>query len=174
MIGKVTSYSFVMIFLTFFFAASLVITGCNTSTRESVLEQNKRLVLNMNDEFWNKGNLDRMDEFYSPDFVLHFLPDGSEVRGIDSLREHERKHREAFPDWQEDIKHIVAEEDFVVIHFVSTGTNEGSWLGNPPTGRRIRINEMSILRIEDGRIAEQWLLPDIFSMQQQLVRPGNE
>ncbi len=128
----------------------------------------------MNDEVWNKGNLDIMDELYSPDFVRHFLPDGSELRGIDSLRERVRKHREAFPDWREKIKHIVAEGDLVVIHFVSTGTNEGSWLSNPPTGRRIQINEVSILRIEEGKIAEQWLMPDIFNMQQQLARPKDE
>jgi hypothetical protein len=33
---------------------------------------------------------------------------------------------------------------------------------------------VSILRIEDGRIAEQWLMPDIFSMQQQLARANDE
>lgn len=125
----------------------------------------------MNNEIWNKGELDRLPEFYSPDFVRHFLPNGSEMNGIDSLREHIISHREAFPDWKEDIKHIIAEEDLVMIHFVSTGTNEGRWLGDPPAERRIRINEMSILRIEDGKIAEQWLLPDIFSIQQQLVWP---
>lgn len=174
MIGKATSYGFVIIVLALLFAASLVITGCSTTPRKSVLERNKRLVRHMNDEVWNKGNLDIVDELYSPDFVRHFLPDGSELKGIHSLREHVRKHREAFPDWTEDIRHIVAEGDLVMLHFVSTGTNNGTWLGNPPTGRRVQINEMSILRIEDGRIAEQWLMPDIFSMQQQLAPPEDE
>ena len=174
MIAKATSYGFLIMALALIFAASIVITGCSTTARESVLERNKRLVRQMNDEVWNKGNLDRMDEFFSPDFVRHFLPDGSELRGVDSLREHVRKHREAFSDWREEIRRIVAEGDLVVIQFVSTGTNEGSWLGNPPTGRRIQINEVSILRIEDGRIAEQWLMPDMFSMQQQLAGRGNE
>jgi len=171
---EVTSQGFLIIFLTFFFVASLVITSCNTSTRESVLERNKHLVRKMNVEVWNKGNLEIMDELYSPDFVWHFLPTGSETIGLDSLREHVRDHREAFPDWTEEIKHIVAEGDFVVIHFVSRGTNEGSFLGNPPTGKQIQINEMSIFRIADGKIAEQWLLPDIFSMQRQLVQLEKE
>jgi len=174
MIRKVTSYGFLIIFFTFFFTTSLVITSCNTSTRENVLERNKKLVLSMNKEIWNKGNLEIMDELYSSGFVWHFLPTGSETIGLDSLREHVRNHREAFPEWTEEIKHIVAEGDFVVIHFVSRGTNEGSFLGNPPTGKQIQINEMSIFRIADGKIAEQWLLPDIFSMQQQLAQPEKE
>ncbi len=170
MIGKGTFNRFVIIFIALYSTVSLIITGCSTSTRESILERNKRLVRKMNSEVWNKGNLDIIDELYTPGFVLHFLPDSSELSGIDSLREHVREHREAFPDWQEDIRHIVAEADLVMIHFVSTGTNESSWLGKPATGRRIHINEVSIFRIEEGKIAEQWLMPDLFSMQQQLLR----
>ena len=174
MIRKVTSHGFLIIFLTFFFTTLIVITSCSTSTRENVLERNKNLVRSMNKEIWNKGNLEIIDKLYLPGFVWHFLPSGSETIGLDSLREHVRNHREAFPDWTEEIKHIVAEGDFVVIHFVSRGTNEGSFLGNPPTGKQIQINEMSIFRIADGKIAEQWLLPDMLSMQQQLVQTENE
>ncbi len=144
------------------------VTGCS-ATDNSALERNKDLVLRMNAEVWNKANLDAIDEFYTPDFVRHFLPDGSETRGIESLREHVRAHRAAFPDWREDIERVVAEGDLVVIHFVSSGTNQGQWLGKPPTGRRVRLHEMSIFRLEEGRIAEQWLLPDISSMQRQLA-----
>jgi steroid delta-isomerase-like uncharacterized protein len=174
MIKKVTSYGFTNIFPALFFAASVVIAGCSTSTQENVLERNKKLVRSMNKEVWNKGNLEIIDKLYSPDFVWHFLPTGSKTIGLDSLREQVRNHREAFPDWTEEIEHIVAEGDFVVIHFISRGTNEGSFLGNPPTGKQIQINEMSIFRIADGKIAEQWLLPDIFSLQQQLALPEKE
>ena len=173
MAKRTALYRFEMAFA-LLFAASVVVTGCSKTTEDSVLERNKRLIRQMNHEVWNNGNVNALDQFCAPDFVGHFLPDGTEVKGIDSLREREARLREAFPDWTEDIKHIVAEGNLVVIHFVSGGTNEGSWLGNPPTGRRIRINEVSILRIEDGRIAEQWLMPDLFSMQQQLARPEEE
>ncbi len=62
----------------------------------------------------------------------------------------------------------IAEGDFVAIHFISTGTNEGSFLGNPPTGKQIHVNEMTIYRIAEGKIVEQWLLPDLLSSNQQL------
>jgi predicted ester cyclase len=171
---KTNCSRFVILIFALCLIGSIILTGCSTKTPEGVLEDNKQLVRQMNAEVWNKTNLNIMDKFYMPNFVLHFLPDGSDLRGIDSLRAHIREHRKAFPDWSEDIKRIVAERDFVVIQYVSTGTNQGSWLGNSPTGRRIQINEVSIFRIEDGKIAEQWLLPDLFSMQQQLNRIGNE
>lgn len=139
---------------------------------ESALEHNKQLVLRMNAEVWNQANLEAIDELYAPDFVLHFLPDGSETRGTDGLRQHVRDHRAAFPDWSEDITHIVAEGDLVVIHYVSSGTNQGPWLGEPPTGRRVQVHEVSIFRIDEGRIAEQWLLPDLLGLQRQLAGTG--
>lgn len=148
--------------ITIFFAA------CTSDQNNSLMEKNKDLVITMNHEVWNKGNLRAIDELFSAEFIQHFLPDSSELKGIKALREGVREHRKAFPDWKEDIKHIVAEDDLVVIHFESSGTNLGSWLGNPPTGRKVHINEFSILRIEDGKIAEQWLLPDIFNLKKQL------
>ncbi len=154
--------------------ASTAITGCSTTNSDRALARNKELVRQMNAEVWNKANVDSLTAFFTTDFVLHFLPDGSETRGIAALREHVRELHDAFPDWSEDIKLIVAEGDLVVIHYVSGGTNQGQWLGKPPTGKRVRVNEMSIFRLEDGRIAEQWLLPDLGSMQQQLASTGDE
>ncbi len=148
--------------------ASLIITACE-STREATLEErNKELVRRMTEEVWNKGNHEIMDELFSADVVWHFLPDGSKTTGLEELRDHVRNHRKAFPDWAEEIKLIVAEGDLVAIHFISTGTNEGSFLGNPPTGKQIHVNEMTIYRIVEGKIVEQWLLPDLLSSNQQL------
>ena len=67
------------------FLVSLIITGYE-STRETTLERNKELVRRVNEEVWNQGNLEIMDELYSADIVRHFLPDGSEIQGLDKLR----------------------------------------------------------------------------------------
>ena len=147
---------------------AIFFVACNANQNKNINEQNKKLILEMNQELWNKGNLALIEKYYSPDFLFHFLPDGSEYRGIDTLRERVREHREAFPDWQEKIIHIVAEDDNVIIQFESSGTNLGNWLGNPPTGKKIRINEFSIFRVKNGKIAEQWLMPDIFNLRMQL------
>ncbi|MEE9555461.1 MAG: ester cyclase [candidate division Zixibacteria bacterium] len=150
------------------FAVFLIITGCE-STREATLEEhNKELVRRMFEEVWNKGNHEIMDELFSADVVWHFLPDGSKTTSLEELRDHVRSHRKAFPDWAEKIKQIVAEGDLVATHFTSTGTNTGTFRGNPPTGKQIQINEMSIFRLADGKIVEQWLIPDLLSLNQQL------
>jgi steroid delta-isomerase-like uncharacterized protein len=171
MIGRTYSRS-TSLALALIVMATAAISGCHTTDVDQALERNKELVRSMNAEVWNKANVDAIGEFFTPNFVLHFLPDGSETRGIAGLQQHVRDLHDAFPDWSEDIKHIVAERDLVVIHYVSGGTNRGQWLGKPPAGRRVQVNEISIFRIEDGRITEQWLLPDLGSMQQQLAGIG--
>jgi steroid delta-isomerase-like uncharacterized protein len=150
------------------FAVLLVVSGCGSTQEITLEERNKVLVHRMNEEVWNKGNLEILDELFSQDFVRHFLPNGSDTKGLDQFRDHISSHRKAFPDWAEDIKLIVAEGNLVATQFTSTGTNDGSFLGNPPTGKQIHINEMSIYRIVDGKIVEQWLIPDLLSLNRQL------
>ncbi len=158
----------IRIFAGMLFVASLLILGCESTQETTLEERNKELIHRMNDEVWTKGNLEIMDQLFSTDFVQHFLPVGSETKGLVKFRESVRNHRQAFPDWAEEIKQIVAEGDLVATHFTSTGTNTGSFLGNPPTGKQIHINEMSIYRIVDSKIVEQWLIPDLLSLNQQL------
>jgi steroid delta-isomerase-like uncharacterized protein len=146
---------------------SLIITGCS-STHETKPSRNKDLIRRLHEEVWSKGNVKKLDQFYSKKIVWHLLPLGVELKGLDQLEGHIREHRQAFPDWTEKVQQIVAEGDLVATRYISTGTNNGSFAGNPPTGKWIQINEMAIHRIVDGKIVEQWVIPDIFSLNQQL------
>lgn len=151
----------------FLIAASLIMTGC-ASPQASTAERNKDLIRRLHEEVWSKGNVDKIDEFYSEKIIWHLLPLGVELKGLDQLEGHVREHRQAFPDWTESVKQIVAEGDLVASRYISTGTNKGSFAGNPPTGKRIHINEVAIHRIVDGKIVEQWVIPDIYNMNRQL------
>ncbi len=63
---------------------------------------------------------------------------------------------------------ILGGGDRVASRYVSTGTHEGPFWGIAPTGRRIEIQEMSIFRIADDRIVEQWCMFDDLARLQQL------
>jgi len=130
--------------------------------------RNKELALSANEEIWNRGNFDILEEIFAEDFVEHFLPFGTRTEGLEALRKNLMAHREAFPDWKEVVDLIISEGDLVVLQYTSTGTNTGSFMGHPATGKKIRISEVTILKIADHKIAEQWLLPDMMSLYQQL------
>jgi steroid delta-isomerase-like uncharacterized protein len=138
------------------------VTGCMDA-----LDRNKDIVRRSHEEIWSKGNLELVDELYAEDFVCHFLV-GPDWQGRGGLIEQVSSHRTSFPDWRERVVRLVAEGDFVVAHFSSSGTNTGEFGGNAPTGKRARIHEVAIYRIEAGQIAEQWGFPDIQGLSHQL------
>jgi predicted ester cyclase len=49
-----------------------------------------------------------------------------------------------------------------------TGTHTGEFNGIAPTGKRVEIQFVDILRLRDGQIIEHWLSMDQLSFMQQL------
>lgn len=121
-------------------------------------------------DIWNTGDAAKIADVYHPDYVAHW-PASSETperRGLDGVRYGISRIRIAFPDWREDIEDIFGADDKVCVRYVSTGTHRGVFWGLEPTGRPVRIQEMSIYRIAEGRIIEQWCMFDELARLQQL------
>jgi len=76
--------------------------------------------------------------------------------------------RSAFPDWHEEIVHLVAEDDTVAGRFRCSGTHRGEFLGEAPTGRRMEVEEVFFMRAEDGRFVDFWALEDSLGRMRQL------
>lgn len=146
----------------------VVAPGVALQAQESdTVSANKAVVLRSESELWSKGNLAAADELYAPDFVCHFVV-GPEWKGIDGIKSEVASHRASFPDWEEKVDDIIAEGDRVAIRFTSTGTQRGEFQGIAPTNRKVRIQEVAIFRLVHGKIAEQWGIPDVHSLLEQL------
>jgi predicted ester cyclase len=76
--------------------------------------------------------------------------------------------RAAFPDWHEEVVHLVAEGDTVAGRFRCSGTHRGEFLGEAPTGKRMEVDEVFFLREEDGRFVDFWALEDSLNRLRQL------
>lgn len=74
----------------------------------------------------------------------------------------------AFPDWREEIVELVAEGNTVAGRFRCSGTHQGEFLGEPPTGKRMEVEEVFFLRVEDGKFVEFWALEDSLGRMRQL------
>lgn len=129
-------------------------------------EENKRIVRRIREEVEQQRNLDAIDEIFAEDVVTH-TPVG-EFRGPDAIREMYESDSEAFADSTETIHSVVAEGDTVAMRLTESGTHNGPFMGIEPTGRPFEIETMSFFRLEDGRIAEWWVQPDMLGFVQQL------
>jgi predicted ester cyclase len=74
----------------------------------------------------------------------------------------------AFPDWREEIVELVAEGNTVAGRFKCSGTHRGTFLGEAPTGKRMEVEEVFFLRVEDGKFVDFWALEDSLNRMRQL------
>ena len=77
-------------------------------------------------------------------------------------------YRAAFPDTHLTIEDQIAEGDKVVTRWTATGTNQGTLMGIPPSGKRVTITGISITRIANGKAVEDWVNFDTLGMLQQI------
>ena len=118
----------------------------------------------------DEGRLDRVDDFVRADFVDHSLPPGM-PGGQAGVRAVLGMIREAFPDHDAAVVHMVAEGDLVATYKTFTGTHRGDFFGVPATGRRATIRVMDFVRYDDGAIAEHWNVVDVAGLMAQLTAP---
>lgn len=131
------------------------------------IEQSKAVARRWIDEIWRKRNLDAIHELIAEDAVLHGSAPEPRV-GPSAARDTVEKMLEAFPDSEVEIVHLVAEDDLVAVHFRATGTHQGDFQRVEPTGKQIETTGISIMRVENGQVVEEWQVFDALGMLQQL------
>lgn len=120
-----------------------------------MLEENKAMVRRMVEGI-NAGNTEGIvDELFSPRVA----------RRVKRLFD---EFYLAFPDWREKIVELVAEGNTVAGRFRCSGTHRGEFLGEPPTGKRMEVDEVFFLRVEDGKFVYFWGLEDSLNRMRQL------
>ena len=126
---------------------------------------NKAIVRRYIEQVLNEQRLDLAEEFLAENIELH----GSGVPpGLEVVEQWLAAFATAFPDGYTIIEDMVAEEDRVVARTVFNGTHKAEMQDIPATGKTVNIPRIIIFRMDNGRIAEGWLVSDNLGMMQQL------
>ena len=131
----------------------------------SLQEQNKAIAKRAFEELLSGGRFELAEQLYAKDFANHGIH-----RDI-SLEEDQaalKGWHQAFPDVAIVPKKLIAEGDLVVVYWVARGTNTGTGNGLPATGKQVEQSGITIWRIVDGKIKEEWSAFDQLSMMKQL------
>ena len=138
-------------------------------------EANKELIRKWVDEVLNRRDVSEQSPAYqlvAVDFVGHF-PGQPPIEGLEAYRQFGSLYFSAFPDLQIIPEDLIAEGDKVTMRYGWRATHKGELMGIPPTGKQVTTWGISILRVANGKIAEQWDSFDNLGMLQQLgVVPG--
>lgn len=130
------------------------------------LEENKQLIRRYQ-EIYNSNNLDDLLEVVSEDLLTPKIMAGV-PSGIEGAKAAHQIMLAGFPDYLTVIEDLFAEGDKVAARITMSGTNTGSFMGIPATGKFISFTGMYIARIESGKIVEHWGEEDSFSLLTQL------
>jgi len=131
-------------------------------------QENKALVGRWFTEFWgNPWNPKVIEELAAPDILLQYSLHAPR-RGHDDVRDFMTGFRRAFPDLAfGGAADLLAEGDYVVGRWIGGGTHTGPafddfLIGALPaaSGRKMRFTGTTVIRVEDGRIAEEIGLDD--------------
>jgi serine phosphatase RsbU (regulator of sigma subunit) len=118
-------------------------------------ETNKALVRS----FWKavgRGDLDAIDELLAPDFVDHSLLEGQES-GREGYKQQVAEQHAALSDIRPTIEDQVAKGDKVVTRITWHSIHDrGEYFGLMPRAKEVVVTAMSMHRIEEGKIAEEW------------------
>lgn len=130
-------------------------------------EDNRRLLHSYVTEVWENANLGALPDFLADDFRRHVSPtlppldrDG-QIQRLTALRA-------AIPDIKLRVEDVVADDERIAFRSIMTGTHRGTLGGLPPTEKPITVGLVDVIRVEEGRFAEQWGGPDMADLFRQL------
>lgn len=128
--------------------------------------ENEALVRRFFQDFCNERRGEIAGELVTADYVSHG-PQAPPAHGPDGLRTRVGLYQEAV-DGHWNVEEIISAGDRVIARWTGTGTHRGELMGLEPTGRPISVDAISIFRIANGKIAEEWTVWDALGLLQQV------
>ena len=148
--------------------------SCDTANNDKGKEQpadsvatNIKMYSHVWDEIINKGKLDLFnDSNFTKYVVMHASP--TDVVGIDSARAYFANYVTGFSNVKFTIKDVFGMGNKLVKHWNFKGTHTGIFFGIKPTGKQVDLDGVTLVRMENGKIAEERDFFDNLEFMQQL------
>ena len=128
--------------------------------------ENEQVVRRFFEEFCNGRRAEVADEIFASDYVSHG-PQAPPAEGPEGAKARVGLYQEALAGHWEVVE-LFGCGDRVVARWTGSGTHQSELMGVEPTGASIAVDAISIFRIADGKIAEEWTVWDALGLLQQV------
>lgn len=118
------------------------------------------LIHDANAAIIERGEMDQLGEFFDENYLVH-LTERDMVGGHGLVKRIISAIRRSFPDVQVAVEVLVERGDRIAWQRTLTGTHRRAFRGFPGTGKTVTWRDMVTSRIENGRIAEEWVVSDL-------------
>ena len=144
-----------------------IATACSSPKKDTQVEDNIKMFTHVWDEIINKRNLNMFNESnYTKSIILHASP--TSVVGIDSARAYYSNYLTGFSDIEFTIEDAIGMDEKLAIYWNFKGTHTGLFFGIPATRQKVDIEGVTLVRMENGKIAEERDFLDNLEFMQQL------
>ena len=130
-------------------------------------ETNKEIIRRLAEEPW-RGNYDVIDEHVADDYIGHDPSMPDPTRGPEGFKEFIRTYQTAFRDARVTVEEQLAEGDIVATRWTGRGIHEGELMGIAPTGKETTVTGITISRLRNSKVVEEWTNWDTLGMLVQL------
>ena len=145
-------------------AAFLLLCATLGAQLLTVQEANKAVARGFFEQVLDQGHLDLYADSHAANFVAH---GGTSDYTLAEDMAAAKEERTALPDMRVKVNEILAERDLVSVFWTASGTNTHEGMGFPATGKHITVNGMTLFRLRDGKIVEEWSVWDTLSAMRQ-------
>jgi steroid delta-isomerase-like uncharacterized protein len=123
-----------------------------TVTRE-LTETEQRNLRSVTDvlPYWNRQDIEGVLAYYDDSITWLNIAMQETYRGKGEVRVFLRKLFTAFPDLNFEVTYKIARGDNVAEQWFIRGTHLGTFMGIPPTGRRVEIPGMSMAELREAK-----------------------
>ncbi|WP_437902639.1 ester cyclase [Sorangium sp. So ce327] len=117
--------------------------------------------------FWGTGEPRYLDAAIAPTFTDRTLPEGR-PQGPEGPAFASKSFRAAVPDLSCEVEQLIVAGDRVVAHLRFRGHFTGAFGDRKGAGQAVDFIATDILRVQDGRITDNWHIEDNLTLFQQL------
>jgi predicted ester cyclase len=103
-------------------------------------------------EVWIAHRPETMEQFFTADHLDLDAPPG-QAQGLEELRRIIKHFQAAFPDCTVAIDDLFVDGETLIALITFSGTHHGVFFDIPPTGRAVRVGQIHVLRLRDGKFA---------------------
>ena len=128
---------------------------------------NKATAVRLFEEVINQEMPQVIDEIFAPDALVHD-PLTGDSRGAAAFKQLLSMLDTAFPHHRVRVEAVIAEGDYVVVLHTHLATQDGPFMGLPPSGKFVVVNGLELFRFADGSVVEFWRKDDDAAMLMQL------
>ena len=130
-------------------------------------EQHVQLIEAWYHRMWNQWDKTAFPDILSEDITFRGSL-GQTKHGYAGLSDYIDFIRAAFPDFHNHIELILSDGDQAFAQLTYTATHQGEVFGVAPTGKRIQYAGAAVFTFVDDKIADVWVLGDIYGLLQQI------